>query len=56
MQYLTPRGWFVLGIASALAVWGLVLVSACLWWVGIDSPKAEILGWCWGSMSECVEL
>jgi hypothetical protein len=44
MQYLTPRGWFVFGVVSALVVWGLVLVSACLWWVGIDSPKAEFLG------------
>jgi hypothetical protein len=56
MRYLTPRGWFVLGVASVLVVWGLVLVSASLWWVGLDSPKAEFLGWCWGSMADCVEL
>ena len=56
MQNLTPRGWFVLGILATLALWALVLVASCLWWVGIDSPKAEILGWCWGSMSECVSL
>ena len=54
MQNVTPRGWFVLGVVSVLVVWGLVLVSACLWWVGIDSPRAEFFGWCWGSMSECV--
>jgi hypothetical protein len=41
MQYLTPRGWFVFGVVSALVVWGLVLVSACLWWVGIDSPESD---------------
>jgi len=56
MQNVTPRGWFVLGIASVLVVWGLVLVSACLWWVGIDFFNAQLFGWCWGSMSECVEL
>lgn len=54
MQALTRRGWFVLGVAAALAVWGLVSVSASLWWVGVDSPKAEFWGWCWGSMLECV--
>jgi hypothetical protein len=38
---LTPRGWFVLGIVATMALWLLVLVSSSLWWVGIDSPKAE---------------
>lgn len=56
MEHVTPRGWFVFGILAAVALWLLVLVSACLWWVGIDSPRAEFFGWCWGSMSECVEL
>jgi len=53
---LTPRGWFVLGIVATMALWLLVLVSSSLWWVGIGSPKAEILGWCWGSMTECITL
>ncbi len=56
MRYLTPRGWFVLGIAAAFALYLLVMVSACLWWVGIDSPQADFLGWCWGSMSQCVKF
>jgi hypothetical protein len=56
MQSLTPRGWFVLGILATLAFWLLVLVATCLWWVGIESPQAEFLGWCWGSMSECVSF
>jgi hypothetical protein len=56
MKHITPRGWFVFGILAAVALWFLVLVSANLWWVGIDSPKAEILGWCWGLMTECVPL
>ena len=56
MKNITPRGWFVLGVLATLALWGLVLVSSCLWWVGIDSPNAELLGWCWGSMTDCVQL
>jgi hypothetical protein len=56
MQNITKRGWFVLGILGTIALWGLVLVSSSLWWVGIGSPEAEILGWCWGSMAECVGL
>jgi len=50
---LTRRGKVVLGIALALAFWGLLEVSAHLWWVGIDSPNAEFLGYCWGTMLEC---
>jgi hypothetical protein len=42
---LTRRGKIVVGIAVALALWGLLEVSAHLWWVGN--------GWCWGSMLEC---
>jgi hypothetical protein len=56
MRSVTPRGWFVLGILATLALWLLVLVSSSLWWVGIGSVEAEFLGWCWGSMSECVKL
>jgi hypothetical protein len=42
---LTRRGKIVVGIAVALALWGLLEVSANLWWVGN--------GWCWGTMLEC---
>jgi hypothetical protein len=56
MKNITPLGWFVLGIVATLALWGLVLVSSSLWWVGISSAEAEFLGWCWGSMAECVQL
>jgi len=56
MRSVTPRGWFVLGILAAVALWLLVLVSANLWWVGFSSAEAEFLGWCWGSMTECVPL
>lgn len=42
---LTRRGKVVIGIALVLAFWGLLEVSAHLWWVGN--------GWCWGTMLEC---
>jgi hypothetical protein len=56
MKNLTPRDWFVLGIVATMALWLLVLVSSSLWWVGFSSAEAEFLGWCWGSMTQCVRL
>jgi hypothetical protein len=56
MKHITARGWFVLGVLAILALWLLVLVSSSLWWVGVSSAEAEFLGWCWGSMTECVQL
>jgi Na+/H+-dicarboxylate symporter len=56
MKNITPLGWFVLGVLATLALWLLVLVSSSLWWVGFSSAEAEFLGWCWGSMTECVRL
>jgi hypothetical protein len=56
MRSVTPLGWFVLGVFATLALWLLVLVSSSLWWVGFSSAEAEFLGWCWGSMTECVGL
>jgi hypothetical protein len=55
---LTKRGRIVLiYIPAALALTALIVwVSGSWWWVGIDSPKADLLGWCIGSMSECVGL
>ena len=56
MRSLTPRGWLVLVVVALLALWGLVLVSARLWWVGVGAAEADFLGWCWGTMAECVKL
>jgi hypothetical protein len=52
---LNRRGRFILrGLpVSILALWLIVEVSRSLWWVGTDAPTAELLGYCWGSMSEC---
>jgi hypothetical protein len=49
---LTRRGKIVVGIALALAFWGLVEVTAHLWYVG---EGGDFLGYCWGSMTECYE-
>ena len=39
-----------------LALWLLWKLSACLWWVGVGEPQADLFGWCWGTMTECVKL
>ncbi len=51
---LTKRGKRVRALAIALGVALIVWVSGSWWWVGIGSPKADFIGWCIGSMSECV--
>jgi hypothetical protein len=56
MRNLTPRGWLVLVAFGLLALWGLWLVSARLWWVGVGEVEADLFGWCWGTMAECVKL
>ena len=51
---ITKRGKRVRAVAIAAGVALIVWVSASWWWVGIGSPKADFIGWCIGSMSECV--
>jgi hypothetical protein len=51
---ITKRGKRVRAVAIALGVALIVWVSGSFWWVGIGSPKADFIGWCIGSMSECV--
>lgn len=46
MRNVTKRGWFVLGLLTALAIWLLVWVSANFWWTP-DGP-------CIGSAAECL--
>lgn len=53
---ITRRGKRVRALAIALGLAVIVWASGHVWWVGIGSPKAEILGWCIGSMNECVTL
>jgi hypothetical protein len=53
MRNVTPRGWLVLAVVAFLALWQ---VSANLWWVGVGEPQADLWGWCWGTMAECVKL
>jgi hypothetical protein len=48
---LTPRGWVVLVIIpSFIVLWAVWQVSANLWYVG---DSGNILGYCWGTMTEC---
>jgi hypothetical protein len=53
---ITKRGKRARAVAIAAGVALIVWVSGSWWWVGIGSPKADFLGWCIGSMSECVGL
>ena len=53
MRNLTPLGWLVLAVFALLVLWQ---VSANLWWVGVGEPEADLWGWCWGTMTECVKL
>ena len=46
MRNITKRGWFVLGILAAAALWLLVWMSGNLWW-------AEN-GFCLGSAAQCL--
>jgi hypothetical protein len=53
---ITKRGKRVRAVAILIGVILIWQVASNLWWVGIDAPTAEFLGWCWGSMTECVVL
>ena len=46
MRNVTKRGWFVLGMLAALAIWALVWLSANFWWTET--------GPCIGSAAECL--
>ena len=53
---ITKRGKRVRAVAIAFGIILIWQVATNLWWVGTDAPSAEFLGWCWGSMSQCVVL
>ena len=50
---ITKRGKRARVVAIVAGVALIVWVSSSWWWVGIGSPKADFLGWCIGSMTEC---
>lgn len=53
MRNLTPRGWVVLIIIpSFLLLVGVWQIASHLWYVG---ESGNILGYCWGTMTECYE-
>jgi hypothetical protein len=53
---LNKRGKRVRAVAILIATVAVVMIIGNLWWVGIDSPKAEFIGWCWGSLDKCLVL
>ena len=53
---ITKRGKRVRAVVILIGVILIWQVAGNLWWVGTDAPNAEFLGWCWGSMIECVVL
>jgi hypothetical protein len=53
---ITKRGKQVRAVAIALGLIFIWQVATHLWWVGATAPQAEFIGWCWGSMTECVGL
>jgi hypothetical protein len=56
MRSLTPRGWLVLVVVALFGLWGMWEIASNLWWVGVGEPEADLWGWCWGTMTECVKL
>lgn len=50
---ITKRGKRVRAVAIAVGLALILWISGSWWWVGIGSPKAEFVGWCIGSMTEC---
>jgi hypothetical protein len=53
---ITKRGKRVRAVAIAIGLILICQIASNLWWVGLDAPNADLLGWCWGSMTECVVL
>jgi len=53
---ITRRGKRVRALAILAGVALILWISSSWWWVGINSPDADFLGWCIGSMVECVKL
>jgi len=56
MKSLTPLGWLCSAAAGTILILILWKLSGSLWWVGVGEEEAEFLGWCWGTMAECVKL
>jgi hypothetical protein len=53
---ITKRGKKVRAVAIVFGVALAIQIALNLWWVGASAPSADFLGWCWGSMNECVPL
>lgn len=53
---ITKRGKRVRAVAIVVGLWALWFVISHVWWIGIEAPQADFLGWCFGDMTECVGL
>jgi len=53
---ITKRGKQVRAVAILIGLILIWQVVSNLWWVGISAPTADFIGWCWGSMDQCVVL
>ena len=53
---LNKRGKRVRAVAILIGIIIIWQVASNLWWVGVGANNADFLGWCWGSMSQCVVL
>ncbi len=51
---LTKRGKRVRAILILLGIYFMYQVITNLWYVGPNWPTEDFLGYCWGSMMECV--
>ena len=53
---ITKRGKRVRAVAILIGLILIWQIATHLWYVGVDAPANDFLGWCWGSMNECVSL
>lgn len=51
---LTKRGKRLRALAILVGLWLIYQVATQVWWVGIDAPNADFLGWCHGDVVECM--
>jgi hypothetical protein len=53
---ITKRGKRVRAVAILAGLFLLWQIATNVWWVGIDSPQADFIGWCFDDMTACVGL
>jgi len=51
---LTKRGKRVRAVLILLGIYFMYQIITNLWYVGPEWPTEDFLGYCWGSMMECI--